>query len=64
MTKLSSDHDAEIESIESELWSALNALENRDLIAVRQCIDRAKSSVVTAWQTRTIPDMRSTKEAS
>lgn len=36
--------------IESELWAALNALEEGDIIGVRQCAARAQSGANEAWR--------------
>lgn len=40
----------ELEQIEQELYSALEALEKEDLIGVRQCSARAQSGAVELWQ--------------
>lgn len=45
-----SDYDSQIKEIEEELWAAIAALESQDLCAVRQCLDRAKTTTVLAWQ--------------
>lgn len=45
-----SEYDQLIVEIESDLWAAMAALEQQDLIAVRQCVIRANQQTVAAWQ--------------
>lgn len=45
-----SDYQDQLAEVESELWAALDALQQEDLVVVRQCLDRAKHNNVMAWR--------------
>ena len=45
-----SEYDEQLAELESELWAALAALEQQNLVVVRQCLDRAKITTVEAWR--------------